>query len=45
MYRAPVSALFDARMDPSRLGSMVELFAQTFVADGYWMGHSGNDQA
>jgi sugar lactone lactonase YvrE len=41
MYRAPVAALFDARMDSSRLGSMVELFAQTFVADGYWMGRNG----
>ena len=41
MYRAPVAALFDARMDPSRPGSTVELFAPTFVADAHWMGRNG----
>ncbi len=38
MYRAPVAALFDTRISPARLGSMVEMVTKTFVADGYWMG-------
>ncbi len=38
MYRAPVAALFDARMSPRKLGATVETVAKTFVADGYWMG-------
>lgn len=41
MYRIPVAALFDARIEPSRLGGMVETFAKTFVADGYWMAKNG----
>ena len=38
MYRVPVAALFDTRISPVRLGSMVEMVTKTFVADGYWMG-------
>ena len=41
MYRVPVAALFDPRITPAELGGMVEVFAQTFVADGYWMARSG----
>ncbi len=41
MYRIPVAALFDSRITPSELGRMVEVFAQTFVADGYWMARDG----
>lgn len=41
MYRILVAALFDVRIDPARLGSMVETFARTFIADGYWAGGNG----
>ena len=41
MYRVPVAALFDAAMAPEQLAGKVELFAQTFVADGYWMARNG----
>jgi hypothetical protein len=41
MYRIAVKALFDTQIAPSRLGSMVEVFTRTFVADGYWMGRNG----
>ena len=41
MYRIPVAALFDPRIAPAELGQMVEVFAPTFIADGYWMARSG----
>ena len=41
MYRIPVRALFDTGLDPARLGGMVEVFTQTFLADGYWAARNG----
>lgn len=41
MYRVPVAALFDPRIAPAELGRTVEVFAQTFIADGYWMARDG----
>lgn len=41
MYRVPVAALFDAQMTPEQLAAKVELYVQTFVADGYWMARNG----
>lgn len=41
MYRIPIAALFDPRLEPSRLGAMVEVVMQTFIADGYWLSRAG----
>ena len=41
MYRAPVAALFNPWLEPSRLGATVETVLQTFIADGYWLSRAG----
>ncbi len=35
MYRAPVKALFDTTLTPAQLAATVELYAHSFIADGY----------
>ncbi len=41
MYRAPVKALFDAKLTKEQQGAAVEEFTKTFIADGYWMSRNG----
>ncbi len=42
MYRAPLHALFDATLSKAQQAAAVEKFADTFIADGYWMSRSGH---
>ena len=37
----PITALFDPRLDPARLGGTVQVVAPTFIADGYWLSRTG----
>ncbi len=41
MFRAPVQALFDEKLTAAQLGAAVEIYAHTFIADGYWMSRAG----
>ncbi|MBV9784812.1 MAG: hypothetical protein JO264_13465 [Acidisphaera sp.] len=41
MFRAALARLFDAQATPAQQGEAVETFAQSFIADGYWMSRSG----
>ena len=41
MYRAPVKALFDAKLTKEQQNATVEEFTKTFIADGYWMSRNG----
>ena len=41
MFRAPLEKLFDTQLAAAQQGEAVETFAQTFIADGYWMSRNG----
>lgn len=41
IYRAPIAALFDASLTEVQLASRVQVVAQSFVTDGYWLSRRG----
>ena len=41
MFRAPLKALFDPHMTEQQLGAATEIYAHSFIADGYLMSRAG----
>jgi sugar lactone lactonase YvrE len=41
MYRSPLAALLDPTLSSAQQGASLESFANTFVADGYWLARNG----